>query len=168
MSARLAGAFLLLTLCARDAQACSCLRLMGTRAEQVEISQADAQAVFVAQLTRSSLGPDREHRKLVVETAHFKVVEVFKGPLKVGDTVIVNQVVSAGSCGQSSSNDPPWMFAQKDARSVPEPVKFSKKWLIYAYGPEPYELSRCTRSAPLNAGGDEDVKLLRSLTRHKR
>jgi hypothetical protein len=27
----------------------------------------------------------------------------------------------------------------------------------------PFELSRCTRSAPLSAGGHEDVKVLRAL-----
>ena len=154
-------------LAAPDVWACSCVALKGTSAEQVEQSLADAPFVFVARLTRSSLGPDREHRKLAVETAHFQVVEVFKGPLTVGQIVLINQVLSAGTCGQSSTNDPPWMYAQPKPGVEPAPVKISKKWLIYAYGGEPFELSRCTRSAPLNAGGDEDVKVLRALAKRK-
>jgi hypothetical protein len=163
----LAGVLLALAVVAPQAMACSCVSLKGTQAEQVERSLADARAVFVARLTRSSVGPDREHRKVVVESAQFEVLEVFKGPVAVGQTIYVNQVVSAGSCGQSSANDPPWIFAQKKADNVPEPVKISKKWLIYAYGDEPFELSRCTRSAPLNVGGDQDVKLLRAIAKRK-
>ena len=149
------------------AEACSCVLLKGTQTEQVEQSLAGAGSVFVAKLTRSSVGPDREHRKVVAETAHFEVLEVFKGPLRVGQMIRVEQVISAGSCGQSSANDPPWLFQQKNPDSVPEPLKISKKWLIYAYGNEPFELSRCTRSAPLSAGGGDDVKILRALRKRK-
>ena len=114
----------------RAAEACSCVALKGTQAEQIEQSLADAKVVFVARLTRSSVGPDREHRKLVAESAHFEVLEVFKGSLVVGQVVHVNQLLSAASCGQSSANDPPWLFAQKKPGAAPEPVKISKKWLI--------------------------------------
>ena len=150
------------------AEACSCVALKGTQAEQVEQSFADAGAVFVARVTRSSVGPDRERRKVVAESALFKVLEVFKGPLRAGQTIRVDQILSAGTCGQSSTNDPPWLFTQKNPKSAPEALKISKKWLIYAYGNEPYELSRCTRSAPLNVGGAEDVKLLRDIARRTR
>jgi hypothetical protein len=149
------------------AKACSCVPLKGTQAEQVEQSFADAGAVFVAKLTRSSVGPDRDRRKVVAETAHFEVLEVFKGPLRIGQTIRVEQILSAGTCGQSSTNDPPWLFAQKNPGSAPEPLKISRKWLIYAYGNEPFELSRCTRSAPLNVGGGDDVKVLRALLKRK-
>jgi hypothetical protein len=159
---------LLVSFSASQAEACSCVALKGTQAEQVGQSLADARAVFVARLTRSSVGPDRERRKVVAESAQFDVLEVFKGPLTVGQTITVNQIISAGSCGQSSTNDPPWMFEQKQPGTVPEPVKISKKWLIYAYGSEPYELSRCTRSAPLNVGGEDDVKVLRAIAKSKR
>ena len=158
--------FLLLTcslLVVPRAEACYCVALKGTQSEQVGQTLADAGAVFVGRLTRSSLGPDRERRKVVAETAQFEVIEVFKGSLRVGQVVSVNQVVSAGFCGQSSTNDPPWLFAQKKAGAAPQPVKISRKWLIYAYGNEPFELSRCTRSAPLNVGGTDDVKTLRAL-----
>lgn len=165
MSGRVIGALLITLAAASRADACSCVMLKGTQAEQVGQSLADARAVFVARLTRSSVGPDREHRKVVAESAQFEVLEVFKGTLTVGQTVSVNQVVSAGSCGQSSTNDPPWMFAQKKPNTLPEPVKISRQWLIYAYGEEPFELSRCTRSAPLNVGGEDDVKMLRAIAR---
>ena len=149
------------------ADACSRVALKGTQSEVVGQSFADATTVFVAKLTRSSVGPDREHRKVVAETAHFEVLEVFKGPLRKGQVVVVNQVVSAGSCGQSSTNDPPWLFAQERPGVPPEPVKISRKWLIYAYGNEPFELSRCTRSAPLEVGGAEDVKILRGFLKRR-
>lgn len=149
------------------ADACSCVALKGAQSEQVEQSLADAAAVFVAKLRRSSVGPDRERRKVVAESAQFEVLEVFKGSFRVGQTVSVNQVVSAGSCGQSSTNDPPWLYAQKKPGAAPQPVKISRKWLVYAYGNEPFELSRCTRSAPLDVGGAEDVKILRALVKRK-
>lgn len=149
-------------------EACSCVALKGTQEEQVGQSLADADAVFVARLTRSSVGPDRERRKVVAESAHFEVLEVFKGPLRVGQSVRIDQILSAGTCGQSSTNDPPWLFAQKNPKSAPEALKISRKWLVFAYGNEPFELSRCTRSAPLNVGGAEDVKLLRAMAKRKR
>lgn len=166
---RIAGVGLLLmfSLGAPDVEACSCAALPGSHPEQVEKSLADAKSVFVARLTRSSVGPDRMQRRLVTELAHFEVIEVFKGALTAGQTIIVNQVLSAGSCAQSSANDPPWMFVQREPAVAPEPVKISREWLIYAYGDEPLELSRCTRSAPLSAGGDEDVKLLRGMKKRK-
>jgi hypothetical protein len=149
-------------------EACSCVALKGTQEEQVKQSLVDADVVFVARLTRSSVGPDRERRKVVAESAHFEVLEVFKGQLRVGQMIRVEQIISAGTCGQSSTNDPPWLFRQKNPDAGPEPLKFSKKWLIYAYGNEPFELSRCTRSAPSNVGGAEDVKLLRAVAKRKR
>ncbi len=150
-------------------EACSCVALKGTQEEQVGQSLADADAVFVAQIDAvvGGSGP-QERRKVVAESAHFEVLEVFKGPLRVGQSVRIDQILSAGTCGQSSTNDPPWLFAQKNPKSAPEPLKISRKWLVFAYGNEPFELSRCTRSAPLNVGGAEDVKLLRAMAKRKR
>jgi hypothetical protein len=163
----LLGLLLLALLPISRGEACSCMQLSGSVAEQVAQSQDRAQTVFVARLLRSTLGPDRQHRNLVVENAQFKVMQVFKGALREGQIIDVRQVVSAGSCGQSSTNNPPWMLAQEKPGEPPKPVKVSREWLIYAYGPEPYELSRCSRSAPLNAGGGEDVKLLRALAKRE-
>ena len=46
------------------------------------------------------------------------------------------------------------------------PAKFSKDWLIYSDGPGPYELSMCTRTVPLNMGGDKDLPILREFVKH--
>src|SRR5688572_14088155 len=132
---RLLPMLLLLTLLPRSqAEACSCVPLSGTVAEQVAQSRDQANAVFVAPLLRSSLGPDGQHRAWVVESAQFEVLKVFKGALTVGQIIHVRQVLSAGSCGQSSTNDPPWMLAQDRPGMAPKPVKVSREWLVYAHG----------------------------------
>lgn len=144
------------------ADACSCVALQGTDVEQIEQSLNEADAVFVARLKRSSLKPDRRNRRSVAEDAQFEVVEVFKGPLRAGQTIRVYQVLSGSACAQSSTNDPPWLYRVEKGGDI-EPIKVSKEWLVYSRGNEPLELSRCTRSAPMSAGGDEDVKVLRHL-----
>jgi hypothetical protein len=149
-------------LLATRADACSCVALHGTAVEQIEQSLNDADTVFVARLRRSSLKPDRRDRHSVAEEAQLEVVEVFKGPLHVGQTIRVYQVLSASACAQSSTNDPPWLYRAEKGGDV-EPIKVSREWLVYSRGDEPLELSRCTRSAPMSAGGDEDVKVLRHL-----
>jgi hypothetical protein len=144
------------------AEACSCEASQGTGDEQIGHSLDEADAVFVGRLKRSSLKPDRRAPRTVAEDAQFEVIEVFKGPLRVGQIIRVYQSLSGISCAQSSTNDPPWLYrAQKDGDVAP--VKVSKEWLVYSRGNEPLELSRCTRSAPLSAGGGEDVKVLRHL-----
>lgn len=144
------------------ADACSCVALQGTDIEQIEQSLNEADTVFVARLKRSSLKPDRRDRRSVAEDAQFEVVEVFKGPLRVGQTIRVYQLLNGGGCAQSSTNNPPWLYRTEKDGGV-KPIKVSKEWLVYSRGNEPLQLSRCTRSAPLNAGGDADVKVLRQL-----
>ncbi len=144
------------------ADACSCVALQGSDVEQIEQSLNEADTVFVARLKRSSLKPDRRERRSVAEDAWFEVVEVFKGPLRVGQAVHVYQLLGASACAQSSTNDPPWLYRAEKGGDV-EPIKVSKEWLVYSRGSEPFELSRCTRSAPMSAGGGEDVKVLRHL-----
>lgn len=144
------------------ADACSCALQKGTHQEQVAQSLDQAHDVFVARLVHSALKPNRQQRN-VYEDALFEVLEVFKGSLRPGQTIRVYQAVSAGSCGRSSTNDPVWLL------EIPKPgqdevaVEVSREWLIYANGAEPYTLSDCTRSAPMNAGGQADVKVLRRL-----
>jgi hypothetical protein len=154
---------------ATSATACSCILLTGSPAEQVQQSFDDAEAVFVAKLKRSALRPRSRssgHGLEVVEDAQFEVIEVFKGALEVGQVIRVYQVLNAGSCAQSSTNDPPWMYAASKPGGVQLPVKFSKDWLIYSNG-APFELSRCSRSSPMNVEGGQDVKILRGLKRQK-
>ncbi|HUQ09569.1 MAG TPA: hypothetical protein VM146_04575 [Steroidobacteraceae bacterium] len=169
MKARLLIALAVAGVVAPAAQACSCLQLTGTPEEQVRQSLDDADAVFVARLKRSALRPETRtdgHRRDVIEDAQFEIIEVFKGALQVGQVIRVYQVLSAGSCGQSSTNDPPWMYAASKPGAEQLPVKFSKEWLIYSHG-TPIELGRCTRSSPINVEGGQDVKILRGLKRQK-
>ena len=152
----------LLSLWSAPAEACSCIGLQGTVDEQIEQSLNESDTVFVARLKRSSLKPDRRDRHSVAEDAQFEVIEVFKGPLKVGQTIRVYQLLNGGACAQSSTNDPPWLYRAGKGGGM-EPIKVSKEWLVYSRGDGPLELSRCTRSAPLSAGGEDDVKVLRHL-----
>jgi hypothetical protein len=152
-------------LLASRAEACSCVMLKGTAEEQVTQSRAEADAVFVARLVRSALKPGLGEHRVVVEDAQFEVLEIFKGGLNKGQIVRVYQVVSGGSCGRSSTNDPPWVYSMNAPGEEELPAKVSKEWLIFAYGPEPYELSQCSRSNPMNLDGGKDAKLLRKLAK---
>jgi hypothetical protein len=149
-----------------DAQACSCALQKGTREQTVRQSREQEGQVFIARLRFSTLAPDVRYPTMITEDAEFEVLEVFKGSLRPRQLILVHQTVSSGSCGQSSTNDPLWMEnlvkpATGDEPAVLEPLVISKEWLIYAHGPEPYELSLCTRTAPLNADGERDVHVLR-------
>jgi len=144
---------------------------MGTRLEQVEQALYDADAVFVARLRHSTVNPDPEDPLTLVEDAMFVVTEVIKGHLLLAQPIRIHQMVSGGTCGMSSTNDPPHVmdFFQTTGNpddSVEVPATFSREWLIYAEGAEPWTLNQCTRSAPMNLGGEEDLKLLRELV-HK-
>ena len=39
---------------------------------------------------------------------------------------------------------------------------FSEEWLIYARGDEPYELSNCSRSFPMDLRGGKDAEYIRN------
>jgi hypothetical protein len=142
------------------------LDVKGTRAEQVQRAVNTSDRVFVARLRYSTLTPDTKYPTMITEDAEFEVIEVFKGDLKTGALILVHQIVSGGSCGQSSTNDPPWMEEMLDTEGgqvTAEPAKLSREWLIYSNGPEPYELHSCTRTTPLSADGEKDVEILRKL-----
>jgi hypothetical protein len=150
------------------ADACSCELYKGTPREQVQGALDRADAVFVARLRHSVVNPDPLEPRVLVEDAMFVVLEVIKGDLFLAQPVHINQMVSGGTCGTSSTNDPPlWMeIIQTTGNpddSLEMPATFSKEWLIYAHGAEPWELSQCSRSVPMNHGGDEELKLLREL-----
>ena len=79
--------------------------------------------------------------------------------------------IGSGSCGVSSTNDPLWIeeclkAAVNGEGGVSRPAKFSKEWLIYSNGPGPDELDMCSRSIPINMGGNKDLKILREFIRH--
>ena len=138
-----------------------------TRTQEVREALRDADAVIVARLRYSTLTTDTTYPSVIIEDAEFEILEVFKGELKPGQLILVHQIVSGGSCALSSSNDPPWLTdiekGEGDKDPVEVPMTLSKEWLIYAYGSDPYELGRCTRTMPLNVEGDKDAGVLRNL-----
>jgi hypothetical protein len=153
------------------AEACSCELHKGTRAEQVLEALNDYGVVFVARLRFSTLTPDKIYPTMTYEDAQFVVLEVFKGPLFLGQPILVKGYIGSGACAVSSTNDPVWIedvlkAAEGDDDGVIEPAKFSKEWLIYSDGRGPYELSMCSRTMPLNMGGDKDLPILREYIRH--
>ena len=149
-------------------EACSCRLLKGTPVRQVEQSFDESGSVFVARLMRSVLKPDMQHSSTVYEEAQFEVLEVFKGELRVGQRVFVRQALNAGSCGMSSTNDPPWLQQVVKKTGETRPVKISREWLIYSGASEPYSLDQCSRSMPINVEGGKDAKMLRELIRKRR
>lgn len=56
--------------------------------------------------------------------------------------------------------------AEGDADAVIAPAKFSKAWLICSDGPGPHELNMCSRTVPLNMGGDMDLPIPREFVKH--
>jgi hypothetical protein len=114
--------------------------------------------VFVARLRTSTLSPDKEYPDLIHEDALFVIIEVLKGPLFLGQPILVQQNVSGGTCGLSSQNDPVWIEAlvkpeTEHEEGVMEPTVSSKDWLIYSDGPGLYTLHQCSRTTPLSIGG---------------
>jgi hypothetical protein len=86
------------------------------------------------------------------------ILKVWKGPKVRGDSVEFRTPRSGpGTCWQNTTNEPRW-FAQD-----PKPDRGSlldksplltlkpdlSKWLVAAYGNEPYSLGLCTISSPL-------------------
>ena len=156
---------------ATRADACSCALYKGTPLEQVEHALYEADAVFVAKLRHSVVNPDPEEPRTLVEDAMFVVVEVIKGDLLLAQPIRIHQMVSAGACGMSSTNDPPHVMELIQTTGNPDdsvemPATYSREWLIYAHGAEPWVLSMCSRSSPMNLGGEEDLGILRELV-HK-
>jgi hypothetical protein len=163
-------AMLALTFAPR-AEACSCELHKGTRAEQVLEALNNFGVVFVARLRFSTLTPDKVYPVMTYEDAQFVVVEVLKGPLFLGQPIRVQGYIGSGSCDVSSTNDPMWIEeylqgAVNGEGGVHRPAKFSKEWLIYSNGPGPYELHMCSRTIPINMGGDKDLTILREFIRH--
>ncbi len=152
------------------AEACSCGMHQGTREEQVLEALNDAEVVFVARLRTSTLSPDKEYPDMIHEDAQFVIIEVLKGPLFLGQPILVQQNVSDGTCGRSSTNDPVWsetlvIPATEYDEGVIEPTVFSKVWLIYSDGPGPYMLHQCSRTTPLDVEGEADLKILRAFVK---
>ena len=139
---------------AQPTRACSCA-LGGTAATEFQ----SASAVFFAETISSRRVADS--RGKLVESAQLKVVESWKGPHRIGDIVEVRSKVGDGACGKSVINDPPWLDLVDQARK-PRAPKLSGQWVIYAFGTAPYEISLCSRSRPIEAGGKDERREIRS------
>jgi hypothetical protein len=132
--------------------ACSCLQPKGSEEEQVNQELADAKVVFSGKVT--SLQKSFVDR-YQVEDAEMKVTQVFKGDLKVGQTVRIRSSIGGGMCGRSV----------REGADASTPVAKLDEWLVYGYGDGTFEISTCNRSNPVT--GTRDVEVLKRLTAPK-
>jgi hypothetical protein len=97
----------------------------------------------------------------IVEDDVFRAILVFKGSLRPGELFRVRSIInSAGGCGLSARNSPVWLYKQKG-----QPLRLSGIWVIYGGGKQPFTLSGCGSSKPIEAGGIEDLHKLVQLTK---
>lgn len=152
----LIGGLLLISL---PALACSC-RAPETLTPQEALR--DATAVFVGTVSRTS---QSNEDATVIEEAEFRVTQAFKG-VSVGETVAIRSSIAPGACGKSAVNDPVWL-RELMPNGEEEAFPIDRRWVVYAYGRPPFELSMCSRSAPLNVGSaaDDAKALERASTR---
>lgn len=140
--------------------ACSC--------DKVEISKALEQSTIVAVArvvsTHQTPVADDPSGKYIVEDASFEVIERIKVTKKIGDRIQVRSEIGPGSCGRSARNSPIWLEeVSVPSSDVPKAFPISDTWLIFGYDNEPYELSMCTRSSPMNLRGANDLEIVRKL-----
>jgi len=152
--------FVLPALVNGQAAACSCAKVeMGEVVEQSE-------SIVVARVTDSaqSPAPGGAGGKYIVERASFVVIETIKGSKRIGDKIKTRSVIGPGACGISARNKPMWLEqVQPQSSDLSQPFPVSGTWLIFGHDKEPYELSFCSRSSPLNVRGSEDLEVLRNL-----
>lgn len=104
----------------------------------------------------------------IVERASFEVIETIKGSKRVGDKIQTRSEIGPGPCGISARNEPMWLEqAESPSSDVPKAFPVSDTWLIFGGDEEPYELSLCSRSSPLNVRGAEDLELVRHLLKQR-
>jgi hypothetical protein len=102
--------------------------------------------------------------RYIVERASFVVIETIKGSKRIGDKIETRSEIGPGPCGISARNNPMWLEqAQSQSSDLSQPFPVSDTWLIFGHDKEPYELSLCSRSSPLNVRGSEDLEFLRKL-----
>jgi hypothetical protein len=160
--------FMVFSVLHSKAFACSCVMPKGSEKQQVASALRSASEVLIAkvQSVKHSPIPGDTSGKYITEEAVFIVIEVLKGEKRRGDQVAIKSSIGPGPCGRSARNDPPWLdvVSEKVPRSV-APAKISDTWLIYGEGAEPYELSHCSRSSPLEVEGvrQRDVEAVRDL-----
>jgi hypothetical protein len=143
-----------------DAVACSC-----APPESVESSVRRASIVVLAEVVSSV--QHRSASDAVTEDVTFRVIKTFKGTLKPGSLLRTQSNLGpAGPCGVSVKNSPVWLeFLVKDK---PTPTPLAGRWVIYAPEKQPFELSMCGPSVPMEAGGGDVLRQLRALTKRDR
>jgi hypothetical protein len=107
----------------------------------------------------------------IVERASMKVVEVLKGPSKVGDRVSVETRIVCCNCNVSVKNDPPWAYEIEQARDgtqTDRPVKFSGRWLLIAYDDKPVSLGDSGPSFAWEFGGELNAEMLRAVLKSRK
>jgi hypothetical protein len=99
-----------------------------------------ANIVVVAELISTNQHPvsgDKSGR-IITEDATFKILEVFKGLYRKGDVIHTVSEIGPGPCVMSAKNNPVYIESIGKDNKPYAPVH-SGRWLIYGYGPEPYE-----------------------------
>jgi hypothetical protein len=118
------------------AGACTCFN-EGSHGSQVRGAFEAADAVFAARVRAVS---ERESQDGREATAEMEVLEVWKGPMRSGETVPVGVAPTTGGL------------------SCLYEVKVGDELMIYVYGP-PYQLIVCSMSGPLPAGASDRTLL---------
>lgn len=139
-----------------DAFGCSCTSPISIRDA---FDEADVvvlgQAVAIKQHR-----PGAPQQSPIVEDDVFRVIMAFKGTLKPGEIFRVRSVIYPdGACGLSARNSPAWLYERKG-----HPLRLSGIWVIYGGKKQPFTLSGCGPSKPIEAGGIEDLYRLVQLT----
>jgi len=147
---------------AGPASACSCV----PGYSKFSKSHARAKAIYVAEWTKVMQSPELAPAGSgdYLEDVQFLITEVLKGKRRAGDIVRVRSLVGMGVCGASVLNNPLWLEVRTKSNDLgrPNAASLSKAWLIYEEEAEPFELSTCSRSRPMNHGGEADAVRLRS------
>jgi hypothetical protein len=158
--------FLATTAFQAETFACSCAGSKESEERQVTSAFQDATEVLVAKVesVRHPQIPGYTSGESTVEDTVFIVVEVLKGNKRLGDHLATRSSIGPGLCGRSARNDPPWIEpVSKGTPHESTSIQISDTWVVYGYGTEPYELSFCSRSSPLNVNGARDLKVLRGV-----
>jgi len=115
---------------------------------------AEASAVFIGRVVSVRHEPYRDdtgkiYPRFTIEYATMRVIKTWKGAT-VGEIVRFRTEIGPGPCGVSSVNSPTWVIEKNPHTGKESSAKFSREWLVYTNGNQPYELSMSSRSLPLN------------------
>lgn len=139
-----------------DAFGCSCAPPKST-----EEAFKEAEVVVLGEAISITHQPsEASPQSVIVEDDVFRVILAFKGNLKPGDLFRVRSVIyRAGGCGLSAENSPVWIYERNG-----HPVHLSGIWVVYGGKRQPFTLSGCGPSKPIEGGGLGDLQDLARLT----